>query len=111
MVHILEINAIGTQTTMCGEDDTFQTPRFRIGKPIVDCRSCLELSGADDVIHYEHINNSKDAPISMCLKLVKRSTLIPMRNPSDGVSCEECINRLKLLGLLKDNALWEGKNG
>ena len=100
MTHIEEQNALGTLTTLCGEDD-YRVATFHLfAQPIADCKKCLEISGADDVIHYEHINNLHHAPVTMCFKLVKRANFIPSRSPADKVTCDECRSSLSVLELI-----------
>ena len=105
-VHIEEENAIGTLTTLCG-DEGHQVARFRVlGQPIADCDGCLSISGADDVIHYEHINSPYDGePITMCSKRVKRANFIRMRSPTKNVTCKECRAILSVMNMLDERGL------
>ena len=100
MVHIEEINSIGTLTTLCGSDDYSVAALELFGKPVVDCRQCLKISGADDVVHYEHTNNTHNEPVSMCFKRVKRGNFIPLGVSTEKVTCEECVSSLNALGLI-----------
>ena len=102
-VHIEEENAIGTLTTLCG-DEGHQVATFRLfGQPIADCDGCLKISGANDVIHYEHINNRYDGePITMCFKRVKRTTFIRQGRPTENVTCKECMASLGVMGMLRN---------
>ena len=101
-VHIEEENAIGTLTTVCG-DEGHQVATFTLfGRPVVDCDECLDISGAHDLIHYEHINNDYYEPITMCFKRVKRANFIPQGRPTENVTCKECRSTLNIMGLLRD---------
>lgn len=102
-VHIEEENAIGTLTTVCG-DEGHQVATFRLfGQPIADCDECLDISGANSLIHYEHINNqNRGEPITMCFKRVKRANFIRQGRPTGNVTCKECKASLSIMGLLEN---------
>ena len=103
VVHIEEENALGTLTTLCG-DEGHRVATFKLfGQPIADCDSCLKISGANDVIHYEHINNPyRGEPITMCFKRVKRANFIRQGSPAENVTCKECRVHLSVFGLMDD---------